>query len=407
MNQDSRVLEAQNLAWLRVIILAISAFVFNTTEFIPIALLSDISRSFAMTEAETGLMITAYAWVVALVSLPLMLLTGKIERRKLLMGVFALFIVGHIVTAMAGSFAVLLLGRILIAFAHAVFWSVTAALAIRLAPEGKRSQALGILAAGTSIATVLGLPIGRLIGQWLGWQQTFLSIGGLAFIALLAIAMFLPALPSVNSGSLKNLPGLFKKPALLGIFAITVVIFTAHFAAYTYIEPFSEQIVHMSNKFTTVLLLIFGGAGIIGSIIFSRYNTTHPAQLLLGAMSIVSCALLVLLLLGQTQWSFITIALIWGVAITCIGLGLQVKVLDLAPEATDLAMSIFSGIINIGIGLGALVGNQVIRQLGLNNIGYVSGVIGLLALLMGAWLFKCYYVQLTAKMLKPVSSSIH
>ncbi len=377
-------------SWLPVLILATSAFVFNTTEFAPVALLSDIAASFDMKVADTGLMITIYAWLVALTSLPLMLLTGKMERRNLLAIVFILFIIGHLISGIAWSFLILIFGRIIVAFAHAIFWSITASLAVRLAPSGKRMQALGLLATGTAIATVLGLPIGRVIGQMWNWRVTFLCIGAIAIVTLIGLFLYLPKLPSQDSGNLKSIPILLKKPALVGIFVVTVLIITAHFAAYSYIEPFAQNIAKMSDDFTTLLLLIFGGAGIIGSWIFSRFNAQHPKPFLIYAHIVVVLCLLTLLPMALHPSSFMALVLIWGVAITCIGLALQVKVLDLAPEATDVAMSIYSGIVNIGIGGGALLGNIIILQAGMKNIGFVSAFFALMALAVIVYLFKHY-----------------
>lgn len=389
---------SRKTAWIRVLALAVAAFVFNTTEFVPVALLSDIAASFDMTVAHTGLMITIYAWVVALMSLPLMLLTSKIERRKLLGFLFVIFIISHIITGFAWNFDVLIIGRVGVALSHAVFWSITASLAIRVAPAGKKAQALGLLATGTALATVLGLPIGRVIGQFLGWRVTFLCIGVVALFTMVALIRFLPRLPSEHSGSLKSLPVLFKRPALVGMFALTVLVVTAHFAAYSYIEPFVRDVAHQSQNFATVLLLIFGAAGIIGSVIFSRYSTKLSLIFLPSAIALMTLCLLLLLPMGGNAWSLITLSVFWGIAMMCISLGMQVKVIDLAPDATDLAMAIFSGIFNIGIGGGALLGNQVIVHMGMTRIGYVGAVIGAIAFILCLYLFRRYSQTLSDKL---------
>ncbi len=382
---------SRKVAWLRVVTLAIAAFIFNTTEFAPVGLLSDIADSFGMETAQVGIMLTIYAWVVALMSLPFMLLTSKMERRRLLVGLFILFIASHVLSFLAWNFNVLVISRIGIAFAHAVFWSITSALAIRMAPAGKRAQALSLIATGTALAMVFGIPIGRIVGQYFGWRTTFLVIGLGALVTMVCLIKLLPKLPSEHSGSLKSLPVLFRRPALLSIYLLTVIVVTAHYTAYSYIEPFVQTVAGLSGNFATVLLLTLGGAGIVGSILFGKLGNLHASGLINAAIGLLLACLLLLLPASHNANHLMLLSVFWGVII---GLGMQVKVLALAPDATDVAMSLFSGIFNIGIGAGALVGSQVSTHLSMASIGYVGAIPAVVALVWAVMIFRRWPVSL-------------
>ncbi|EDV8624849.1 sugar transporter [Salmonella enterica] len=385
---------SRKVAWLRVVTLAIAAFIFNTTEFVPVGLLSDIAESFHMQTAQVGIMLTIYAWVVAVMSLPFMLLISQMERRKLLICLFVLFIASHVLSFLAWNFTVLVISRIGIAFAHAIFWSITASLAIRLAPAGKRAQALSLIATGTALAMVLGLPIGRVVGQYFGWRTTFFAIGMGALITLLCLIKLLPKLPSEHSGSLKSLPLLFRRPALISLYVLTVVVVTAHYTAYSYIEPFVQNVAGLSANFATILLLILGGAGIIGSLVFGKLGNRHASSLVSIAIALLVVCLLLLLPAADSEAHLAILSIFWGIAIMVIGLGMQVKVLALAPDATDVAMALFSGIFNIGIGAGALVGNQVSLHWSMSAIGYIGAIPACAALVWAVLIFRKWPVTL-------------
>ncbi|HFC8471240.1 TPA: sugar transporter [Neisseria subflava] len=374
--------------WVSVCALAVGAFIFNTTEYIPIALLSDIGQSFGKPATEVGMMITVYAWIVALLSLPLMLMTKNIERRKLLLMLFALFALFHALSFFSWNFNILLVSRIGIALTHAVFWSITASLAVRLAPAGKTNQALGLLSTGTVLAMVLGIPLGRVVGQYFGWQLSFLLIGVCAAGVMLVLAKNLPALPSQNTGSLSSLPSLFKRRNLMLLYAMTVLIITAHFTAYSYIEPFVLQVGGFKAEQVTIVLSLYGLAGFAASYLFGKWFAKSQRLFMLGAVAVILLSALLLLPFASFPYAVYALVFIWGVAIVIVSLGMVSKVLAFASDATDVANSIYSGLYNVGIGGGALLGHYVTVWFGLSNIGIAGALLAAAGLAVCGLLFK-------------------
>ena len=372
--------KAERTQYWRVVIMACAAFIFNTTEFVPVALLTDIGQSFDMQSSDVGLMMTVYAWTVMIMSLPAMLATGDMERKGLLLKLFVIFIIGHIISVIAWNYWILLISRMCIAVAHSLFWAITASLVMRVAPKNKKTQAIGMLAIGTSLATILGLPLGRLVGQLVGWRITFAIIAALALIVMVFIMRLLPNLPSKNAGSLSSLPILAKRPLLIGLYATTVIIVSAHFTAYTYIEPFMVQIGELDPNLATIILLVFGVSGITASVIFNRLYRFGPTQFISTAMILLAVSLAFMLVSASYTVTMFSLAFIWGIGISCIGLALQMRVLQLAPDATDVASAIYSGIFNAGIGAGALFGNQITRHIGLEYIGFSGAALAMIAL---------------------------
>lgn len=379
---------SRRVQYFRVFVLGFSAFIFNTTEFVPVGLLSDIAQSFSVSPAHVGWMLTVYAWIVALMSLPMMLLTRKLERKTLLIWLFSLFVVSHLLSVVAWNFTVLLISRIGIAFAHAVFWSITASIAIRVAPQGKHTFALSVLATGTGLAMVLGVPAGRIIGQFLGWRTTFAVIAVIALLIMLALYRLLPNLPSLFSGSLSKVPEVLRNRTLLWMYLFIFVIFSAHYTAYSYIEPFLGEIGSASGGFTTLILLLFGLAGIAGSVLFSYFGEKANATMLMASVVAMTISMAALYFMA-THGSFLVAGvLFWGASIMIIGLSMQIRVLNVDASASDIIMSLYSGIINLGIGAGALIGGQIIHAAGLEYVGFTGALLGIGALAVAVSLLR-------------------
>lgn len=234
--RTSNMMQTKN--WMALVGLTCAAFIFNTSEFIPIGLLTDIANDFLTTEAQAGMIISIYAFVVMLLSLPLMIVVSRFEMKKLLSTVIFVFVGFQLLSAVSTSYYMLMLSRIGVACAHAIFWSIVSPLAVRTVPEKYKSLALSMIVIGTSVAMIFGLPIGRIIGLHIGWRMTFLCIGIFAFVLMIYLMLMLPKVPSRGTFSLQKLPFLFRKSILLDFFIISFAIATSYYTGYSYIEPF-------------------------------------------------------------------------------------------------------------------------------------------------------------------------
>lgn len=383
--------------WLPLVGLTIAAFVFNTTEFIPIGLLTDIAHSFGITEAHAGLLISVYAWMVALLSLPLMVLASRVPYRLLLLGTVTLFVLCHIASGFAGSFGMLMASRLGVACTHAVFWAIVSPLAVRVAPRGRDATALGMILGGTSIAMIVGLPLGRAIGLHLGWSASFLCIAGCAAAVLLLLACCFPRISSDGASRHIDLPALLRRKSLLALNTFTLLLVTAHYTAYSYIEPYLLQVAHVSNNVITLILMLFGLAGIVSSVLYSCQFRRHAMAFILTPVIGITCLLFGMQLFSASLVSIIALCIFWGMSITSFNLVAQSGVIHFAPQDTMLAMAMFSGIYNIGIGLGSVIGGSVETRISLSSIGYVGGAIALLALVFYALRFHAYMRDFCAR----------
>lgn len=368
--------------WLPLIGLTFAVFVFNTSEFMPIGLLTDIATDLNISEACAGLLISVYAWVVAIMSLPLMIMVSKMELKRLLLSIIALFVVSHVASAFAEGYYTLMLSRIGVACSHAIFWSIAPPLAVRTVPDGKRALGLSTIATGSSVAMVVGLPLGRVVGLYVGWRMTFLSIAIISALIFIFIAVVFPKLQSRGKFAFKQLPALLHNRVLVGVFIMSVFFATAHYTGYSYIEPFLGKVASMSPDLVTLVLIVFGTSGMLGSIAFSKYYMANRRRFMLVMTLGPALCLLLLQVAAASLLSVVVVCIMWGAMATAFNIAFQDNTIRFAPEnATSIGMSIFSGIFNLGIGSGAYVGGLVVSHLSIDYIGYAGGIIGLIATL--------------------------
>lgn len=368
--------------WLPLIGLTFAVFVFNTSEFMPIGLLTDIATDLNISEARAGLLISVYAWVVAIMSLPLMIMVSKMELKRLLLSIIALFVVSHVASAFAEGYYTLMLSRIGVACSHAIFWSIAPPLAVRTVPDGKRALGLSTIATGSSVAMVVGLPLGRVVGLYVGWRMTFLSIAIISALIFIFIAVVFPKLQSRGKFAFKQLPDLLHNRVLVGVFIMSVLFATAHYTGYSYIEPFLGKVASMSPDVVTLVLIVFGASGMLGSIAFSKYYMANRRRFMFVMTIGPALCLLLLQVAAASLLSVVVVCIMWGAMATAFNIAFQDNTIRFAPEnATSIGMSIFSGIFNLGIGSGAYVGGLVVSHLSIDYIGYAGGLIGLIATL--------------------------
>lgn len=362
--------------------LALSAFVFNSSEFMPIGLLTDIGASFGTSEATTGLMISIYAWAVAVLSLPLMLLGSRLPPKRLILCVVALFATGQLCSALAPTFPLLVCARLLVACAHAVFWSVASPFAVRVVRGESSSAAMSLVVTGSAIAMIVGLPLGRVVGLIVGWRMTFGIIAAISAGIAIYLSLVFPQAEQGESFSLAKLPSLLRNRTLIAIYVMTVLIASAYYVGYSYIEPFMAQVAGMDNGLITVALVLFGVAGMAGSYLFSRLYDAHKAPFLTAFTAGIPLSLALMApaaaVAGATgPVAIFAVCCVWGVSATAFNVACQAEIIGVTEtEASAVAMSIFSGIFNLGIGLGTWVGGRVVDGPGIALIGFVGAAIG-------------------------------
>lgn len=375
--------------WLPLIGMTISVFLVNTSEFMPIGLLTDISKDFNITVAQAGVMITAYSWTVTLLSLPLMLVACKIKPKKLLLGTLTVFAVCQVLSVISIGFPFLVASRIGVACAHSIFWSIASPFAVRVVSKDHQAKALSAIVTGTAFAMVLGMPLGRMIGLQIGWRMTFLCVGVISFIVTAYLLFVFPKIENTDTFSVSQLPKLFKNSKLMIIYLITFLFATGYYTAYSYVEPFLQKVAGFSSSLVTITLMLFGIAGLLGSYLFSRYYDDHHFVFVQTVLFSFVGTLALLYPASINMYAIILVCAVWGIDAMAFQVCFQAQIIGcVSTAASSVAMAIFSAIFNLGIGSGTGLGGMVYTNTSLNYIGFVGAVIVLAAAMISFIKFR-------------------
>jgi predicted MFS family arabinose efflux permease len=376
----------------RILILALGTFAIGTDGFVIAGILPEVAGNLHVAVNTAGLLITVFAWAYAIGSPVLATATGMLERKQLLLGSMLLFVAANVLAAVSTSFAVLMIARILAACGAALYTPTALAIAVLLSPAEKRGRALALVLAGLTVATVLGVPLGILIGTQLSWQATFLVISVLGFLAIIGMVTLFPAVVKPPVVSLKARLTLLRRPVLIVMLLNLLLWQISAFVLYAYLGPLLQNITHLSGLAITGIFLLFGLANAFGNMI-GGYSTDRW-----GATPTLAIALIVLtitqFLLPWAAASVIGIVIVvfvWGLAGWMLVSPQQHRVIAQAPEFANVVLSLNGSFIYLGIGAGAALGGFVLQFAPITSLGWVSG--GLATLALGIFFLSVWQVN--------------
>ena len=353
---------------LALLALAIGAFGIGTTEFVIMGLLPEVAADFGVSIPTAGFLVTGYALGVV-IGAPLMTVLGtKVSRKRMLMVLMGLFIVGNVLSAVAPVFGVMLAGRVVASLAHGAFFGIGSVVAADLVAPQKKAGAIAMMFTGLTVANVVGVPLGTFVGQSAGWRATFLIVAGLGVLGLLGVAKLVPEQPRPEGVRLRHEIAAFRNVQVLLAMAMTVLGFGGVFAAITYITPMMTEVTGFADSSVTWLLVLFGLGMVGGNLIGGKFADRALMPLLyvsLGALSLVLA--LFTLTAHNTVTAAITIVLIGALGFATVP-PLQKRVLDQAAGAPTLASAVNIGAFNLGNALAAWLGGMVIAA----GFGYTA-----------------------------------
>ncbi|ALM87378.1 MFS transporter [Bordetella sp. N] len=371
-------------------ILAIAAFVIVTTEFLMVGLLPALARDLSVSVARAGQLVTLFAVVVMIFGPPLTARLAHVERKRMFMAVLVLFAVSNAVAALAPNFWVLGIARILPALALPVFWGTASETAAQLAGPERAGKAVATVYLGISAAMLLGIPLGTVAGDAIGWRGAFWALAILSALVAVLLHFLMPAMAAGKRVGLAQQARILRDPAFVANVLLSVAVFTAMFTGYTYLAELLEKVARVPSANVGWWLMGFGAVGLIGNWLGGLWVDHKPV-----AVTALFSGVLALGMLGTVQLAGqhvgLAIALgVWGIANTALYPICQIRVMKAAPQAQALAGTINVSAANGGIALGAILGGASMAWWDVGSVAIVGAAVAaaaaVAALCIGRWL---------------------
>ncbi|WP_223778921.1 MFS transporter [Streptomyces sp. 135] len=348
--------------WPAVVSVMLGIFAIVTTEILPIGLLTSIGTSFTVSDGMAGLMMTMPGFLAAIAAPLVTTATARFDRRLMLCVFMLLLALANFLAAAAPDYWLVLTSRVMVGITIGGFWSIGAGLAERLVPPASVGRATAVIFSAVPLGSVLGVPMGTLIGDLAGWRTAFALMGVLAVGVLVMLLLFVPPLPPVQATRLSVLGGMLRSSGTRFALLLTFLVVLAHFGAYTYVTPFLEQVTHAGDGLVTAFLLLYGAAGILGNFLGGAWVARYPRTVFGLAAGLIAAATLLLPTLGRWEAGAVLLLVVWGVAYGAVPVASQTWFAKSAPHAPEAASVLFTASFQATISLGALVGGAVLDR---------------------------------------------
>ncbi|MBZ0229980.1 MAG: MFS transporter, partial [Bauldia sp.] len=334
----------------------ISAFAIGTTEFVIMGLLPIVASDLHVSIPAAGMLVTGYALGVVAGAPILTVATSRMERKPLLIGLMGLFILGNLIAAIAPSYAVLMVARIVASFTHGAFFGVGSVVAASLVPADKKARAIAMMFTGLALANILGVPGGTAIGQAFGWRATFWAVTALGVISTIALSLLVKPVGGHGGGNLRGEIAALRHPPVWVALGTTMLGFGGVFVVLTYIAPILQTTTGLSPRTVTIVLFIFGIGLTIGNTIGGHLADKALMPSLIGILAVLAAVRAVFAVTMHFPIAAIATIFVWGVASFATVPALQTRVVEKARHAPNLAASLNIGAFNLGNALGAALG---------------------------------------------------